>query len=105
MNFKKHIGLWAALAGTSLAANAQTIGFETDDYAALGVYDTWESSPFRTGALQGNVKVLDNHLSNAETNASAKILGVQRSIYGSNTFGAPLLGDVPISKKRFLVGS
>ena len=88
MNFKKHIGLWAALAGTSLAANAQTIGFETDDYAALGVYDTWESSPFRTGALQGNVKVLDNHLSNAETNASAKILGVQRSIYGSNTFGA-----------------
>jgi len=88
MNITKHIGLWTAMAGATLAANAQSINFETVDYASIGVYDTWENSPFRTGALQGNVKVVSNHLKTDDGNTSEKILGVQRSIYGSNTFGA-----------------
>lgn len=85
----KHIGLCAALL-VSASATAQTvsINFETNNYKALGVYDTWGESPFRTGALQGNVAIVDNHLADPDTNPSAKMLGVQRSRFGSNTFGA-----------------
>ena len=87
----KHIMALAAL--LPLPALAQTITFDTEDYASLGVYDTWEASPFRTGALQGNYAVIDNHLNQVEEilgtapNPSAKILAVQRSRFGSNTFG------------------
>ncbi len=72
---------------------AQTITFETEDYKKLGVYDTWEESPFRTGALQGNYAVVDNpdteveEILGAAPNASEKVLAVQRSRFGSNTFG------------------
>lgn len=69
----------------SVAVQAQTITFDTSDYHAIGVYDTWEQSPFRTGKLQGNAAVIDNHLAN-DANSSSKIVGVQRSRYGSNTF-------------------
>lgn len=76
---------------TSMMAQAQThITFDTEDYGTLGVYDTWVDSPFRTGQLNGNVQVVDNHLTDDETNTSAKILGVQRSRFGSNTFGAKI---------------
>ena len=77
-----------------LSAAAQTITFDTEDYASLGVYDTWEESPFRTGKLTGNVAVIDNHLNQVDEqlgtapNPSSKILAVQRSRFGSNTFGA-----------------
>ena len=80
--------------GLSLTAGAQiAINFEAQDYKSLGVYDTWEASPFRTGQLQGNYAVVDNHLTaeeemlGAAPNTSAKILAVQRSRFGSNTFG------------------
>jgi len=82
-----------ATLGLSLAASAQTINFETTDYKGLGVYDTWEASPFRTGTLEGNYAVVDNHLTSVEEmlgeapNPSQKILAVQRSRFGSNTFG------------------
>ena len=82
-----------ATLGLSLAASAQTINFENTDYKGLGVYDTWEASPFRTGALEGNYAVVDNHLTAVEEmlgeapNPSQKILAVQRSRFGSNTFG------------------
>lgn len=85
-NLKKYIGL-CGLALLPVAMQAQTIGFETQDYKAIGVYDTWEQSPFRTGELQGNVAVVDNHLIDGDANTSSKILGVQRSRFGSNTFG------------------
>lgn len=88
-NLKKYIGL-CGLAMLPMAMQAQTITFETQDYSAIGVYDTWEASPFRTGALDGNVAVVDNHLKDADTNSSEKILGVQRSRFGSNTFGAKI---------------
>lgn len=72
---------------------AQTITFEEQDYKSLGVYDTWEASPFRTGVLNGNYAVIDNHLTYEDEqlgvapNPSGKILAVQRSRFGSNTFG------------------
>lgn len=87
MNIKQYTCLGAALTASALMAQAQNITFETEDFKSLGVYDTWEQSPFRTGALEGNVKVLNNHLSD-DSNPSAKILGIQRSRFGSNTFGA-----------------
>ena len=60
MKVKHYIAL-AALT-LPLAANAQSINFETENegYTKLGVFDTWEKSPFRTGALEGNVKVIAN---------------------------------------------
>ncbi len=86
-NLKKYIGL-CGVAMLPTLAQAQTIGFETQDYASLGVYDTWEASPFRTGALTGNIAVVDNHLKADDVNTSEKILGFQRSRFASNTFGA-----------------
>lgn len=81
------IALTAATAlSISLTAGAQTIDFETGNgYKNLDVYDTWESSPFRDGRLKGNVMVVDNPDKN--DNTSNKVLGAQRSRYGSNTFG------------------
>ena len=74
------------IAAAPLCAGAQNIDFELGNtYRSIGVYDTWEKSPFRTGELKGNAQVVDNFLK--EGNASAKILGIQRSRFGSNTFG------------------
>ena len=64
-----------------------TVGFESADHGVTGVYDTWEESPFRTGRLEGNVAVVDNCVA-SDVNPSSKVLAVQRSRYGSNTFGA-----------------
>ncbi len=84
----------------SLAASAQTTDrklcdFETSGaYASIGAYDTWEASPFRNGTLPANVRVVDNQLTNADPvrgfapNPSKKVLALQRSRFGSNTFGA-----------------
>ena len=77
----------------TLSAQAQTITFDTDDYKAVGVYDGWEGSPFRTGELKGNAAVVNNHLNQVDEvlgtapDPSAKILAVQRSRFGGNTFG------------------
>lgn len=89
MKITKYLGLCGAVLMSSFTAQAQThVTFDTQDYASIGVYDTWPESPFRTGALDGNVQVIDNHLADADTNGSTKILGFQRSRFGSNTFGA-----------------
>ena len=93
MNFK-HIFAIAASA-LPLAVGAQTIDFETTMWKQLGVYDTWEASPFRKGQVSGHVAVLDNPpktqlnpLTGEPINPSEKVLAVQRSRFGSNTFGA-----------------
>ena len=89
----KNIFALAALAFPMFASAQTEITFETQDYKSIGVYDTWEASPFRTGALKGNYAVIDNHLTyvddqlSAAPNPSSKILAIQRSRYGSNTFG------------------
>lgn len=94
---KKYISLCACCTLPVLAYGQTTNGvdFETaDSYKAIGVYDTWENSPFRTGQLQGNVQVVNNHLNEVDEemgitpNGTKKILAVQRSRFGSNTFGA-----------------
>ncbi len=94
--FSKYIAL-AAFA-LALPATAQTIDFETGDgYSRLGVYDTWEQSPFRTGAIAsperyvGVTKNPDTSMNEElgiQANPTAKVLAVQRSRFGSNTFGA-----------------
>lgn len=87
------LGAALSLLAAAQVAEAQNISFETEDYKSVGVYDTWEQSPFRTGVLEGNAAVVDNHLTEVEEvigvapNATQKILGVQRSRFGSNTFG------------------
>ncbi len=88
----KHI-FFIASAWIVLAANAQTITFDTEDYKSIGVYDIWEQSPFRTGILEGNAQVITNHLNQVDPvleeapNPTSSIAGLQRSRYGSNTFG------------------
>ena len=69
-----------------------------DDYASVGVYDTWELSPFRRGVLSGNVQVIENHLySQNGVNRTGHILGIQRSRFGSNTFGARVDLNSPVT--------
>ena len=74
-------------------AQTTKVDFEdAADYKSVGVYDTWEESPFRTGELKGNAAVIDNFLPTTNDNGdvvndSKKIVGVQRSRFGSNTFG------------------
>lgn len=79
-----------------VAASADVnIDFETANYESVGVYDWWEASPFRAqngqpAVLNGNCKVVNNPFATEEesVNTSEKVLGFQRSIYGSNMFGA-----------------
>lgn len=85
MNLKHIIAL--ALVVVPAMLSAQTfVSFEVEDFSGIGVYDSWEESPFRTGVLKGNTDVVENFLCD-EDNPSSKILAVQRSRYGSNTFG------------------
>ena len=89
----------------AMQAQNQTIcDFETaDSYKKVSVYDTWTDSPFRTGRLKGNTKVVNNHLTDTDPilgyapNTSSKILGVQRSRFGSNTFGALVELNEPLA--------
>ena len=94
MKIKQYIAL-AALT-MPLAASAQSvIDFETSatQGASVSVFDTWENSPFRTGKLNGNIKVIDNPFKVVDEitgngNKSDKVLAFQRSRFGSSTFGA-----------------
>ena len=71
----------------SITAFAQNIlDFEDKCYKSIGIYDSWVDSPFRTGIFEGNCAVIENHLKD-ESNPSDMILAVQRSRFGSNTFG------------------
>lgn len=94
-----------ALAALALPINlmAQTTKVDFEDaagYKSVGVYDTWEESPFRTGELKGNAAVIDNFLPTTNDNGdvvndSKKIVGVQRSRFGSNTFGVRVDLNIP----------
>ncbi len=94
----------------TITAQAQTvISFETQDYKKVGVYDSWEQSPFRedtvthAAKLQGNALVIDNFLKTTYDsiigrviNTSEKIVGFQRSHYGSNLYGLRIDLNTPI---------
>lgn len=78
----------------------------TESYKSVRAYDTCPTSPFNLSKLTGNVQVVENDL-NAEDpelgfapNGSNYILGVQRSRYGSNTFGALVELKEPLALKR-----
>lgn len=99
----KSLAIYSMLALSALPMQAQNessvqIGFETQDYKAIGVYDTWEHSPFRSDngekpILCGNVKIVENidtfydDILKSRPDTSKKVLAVQRSRFGSNTFG------------------
>lgn len=101
---KKNILATCGLLFCTTLLHAQTtqevrIDFENQDYKSVGVYDSWQKSPFRsqnkqTPVLKGNVQVVSNIDKNHDEilktipNASEKVLGFQRSRFGSNTFGA-----------------
>ncbi len=96
----------------SLSVSAQTsdrrlCDFETDDsYVSVGAYDTWESSPFHNSSMPANVRVVCNHLTAPDPvrgfapNPSKKILGIQRSRFGSNTFGALIRLREPFAQTK-----
>lgn len=98
----KHILLAISLLG-SAGLQAQSISFEKEgEYTSLSVYDTWEESPFRTGGISDihrYVAVVDNpdkevdEFLGTAPNPTGKVLALQRSRYGSNTFGARI--DLP----------
>jgi len=95
-------------------AFAQRVTFEsTEEYRSLGAYDTWEQSPFRTGVLNGsnyvalvaNPDMEGKDAPGVATNASENVLAVQRSRYGSNTFGARIDLNEPFclgTSKRYV---
>lgn len=100
-NLYKYLLGAAIVLPVSAIAQSHHIDFEKEGegYTALGVYDSWERSPFRpdpaTGRprLEGNVKVIKNHLKATDKtlgdiNSSGHILAFQRSRFASNVFGA-----------------
>lgn len=98
--FKKTL-IAAAISLPALGATAEiNVDFETpQSYKAIGVWDAWEHSPFRLGELQGNYAVTANPDRNPSEvtgqipNDSEKVLGAQRSRFGSNRFGVKI--DLP----------
>lgn len=71
----------------TLSTAAQTlVTFDKADYKAVGTYDNWEASPFRTGALTGLAQVTTD--SGAYDRAANKVLAFMRSRYASNIYGA-----------------
>ncbi len=99
MKLQKYIALAALTMPLAAAAQTSNIDFEKEDsasavkgYHAVGVYDLWENSPFRTGGLKGNVKVISNPVkevndNGSEINNSDHVLAFQRSRFASNAFG------------------
>ena len=97
--------LYSALAlfTMCMSASAQlTISFDSEDYKNIGVYDQWEESPFRTGALKGNAAVADNpskvvdEVLGIAPNTSDKVVAVQRSRHAGNAFGVRIDLKEPI---------
>ena len=93
---KKNIILSAALMFFGLTAQAQTkITFDSQDYKAISVYDSWEESPFRAEdpVIDFEAAVVDNpdkeidEVLGTAPNATDKVVKLRRSRYGSNTFG------------------
>ena len=81
--------------------------FETpESYVSVRAYDTCPTSPLNLNKLTGNVQVVENDLNQMDEalgyapNESTKILGIQRSRYGSNTFGALVELKEPLALKR-----
>lgn len=70
-----------------MPVRAQVITFDESPRLVVGVWDAWADSPFTTGRLRGNCQVVDNPHRD-DINPSAHVLGFQRSLLGSNMYGA-----------------
>ena len=106
---KKNILFSAALMFLSIASSAQTtITFDSEDYKSISVYDKWEESPFRTEALSGNAAVTENpdasvdEIMGVAPNPTGNVLALQRSRFGSNTFGVRIDLKEPIRMTKQL---
>ena len=108
---KKNIILSAALMLFGLTAQAQTqITFDSQDFKAIRVYDTWDKSPFRAAnpTIDYDVAVVDNPDTNvddligAAPNSTKKVVKLRRSRYGSNTFGLRIDLKEPIRMTKQL---
>ena len=108
---KKNIILSAALMFFGLTASAQTaITFDSEDYKAISVYDSWAESPFRaaTPTIDFDAAVVDNPdtavdgVLGVAPNASEKVVKLRRSRYGSNTFGVRIDLKEPIRMTKQL---
>lgn len=75
-----------------MPVRAQVITFDEATVPQVGVWDAWADSPFTTGRLRGNCQVVDNPQRDG-INPSARVLGIQRSLLGSNLYGARV--DLP----------
>ena len=87
----------AAALGMPLMGAAQTVlaDFETVQADSLGVYDYyWPASPFNTGQLAGNVKVVENPFV-AFGDSTTHVLGFQRSRLAGNMYGAKIRLTTP----------
>lgn len=103
MKIKHYIALAALTMPLATSAQSTVIDFETTETqgTSLGVFDTWEDSPFRKGKLEGNIKVINNPYKVVDDitndgNISEKVLAFQRSRFGSNTFGVRVGLPTPI---------
>ena len=106
---KKNILFSAALMFLGLTSSAQTtITFDSEDYKTISVYDKWEESPFRTGVLTGNAAVTANpdvavdEVMGVAPNPTGNVLALQRSRFGSNTFGVRIDLKEPIRMTKQL---
>lgn len=90
------ITLLAAFGVTYIHAQSVT-DFETPatSPARYAVYDSWASSPFRSGTLKGNIAIAANP-DKSGINASSAALAIQRSRYASNVFGARIWLSSPL---------
>ena len=77
----------------------QSVNFgNKDSFAEIAIYDSWEASPFTTGVLKGNWRIVsdpEEFTSDASNNQPKYVLGAQRSRFGSNLFGVKI--DLPQS--------
>ncbi|MGN1256940.1 MAG: hypothetical protein ACI4UA_07235 [Bacteroidaceae bacterium] len=94
----KRFIIWAFLLTLTagLPLRAQEINFEERSLPRVSVWDAWQESPFCSGLLTGNCQVVGNPFPSAG-NPSKHVLGCQRSLYGSNLYGARV--DLPDDKQ------
>jgi ethanolamine utilization microcompartment shell protein EutS len=89
--------LGAAVLLTAVPSAAQTALCKFADattYDSLAVYDPSPYSPFFNGTLKGNIQIVDY---TNESGTAMKALGLQRSRFGSERFGAKIRLHTPIA--------
>lgn len=80
----------------------QMITFDTNDFIGIGVYDSSPNSPLRKGKIKGNAQVVANPMvvtdtiQSRVTNPTRYVVAVQRSRFGSNTYGVRIDLKEPI---------